>query len=106
MIKYSVLDQIGQVPKNGAAVKQVFFTKKADALYAITPGWPGKKLLLRDIHVPNDSIVTMLGVPGSLKRSIHGNTLTITTPEFAPDSAPCRHAFTFKISGANLVGGP
>jgi alpha-L-fucosidase len=41
MVKYNLMEQIGHQPKNGVAVKQVFFTRKPDALYAITPGWPG-----------------------------------------------------------------
>jgi alpha-L-fucosidase len=100
MVKYNLLEQVGQQPINGVAVKNVFFTKKPEALYAITPGWPGGKLVLHDVKVPADSIVTMLGVPGPLKRSIDGNTLTITTPDLGPDAAPCRYAYTFKITGA------
>ena len=37
---------------DGKAVKQVFFTKKPDALYAITPGWPGATLTLKDVSRP------------------------------------------------------
>jgi len=103
MIKYNLLDQVGQAPKNGMAVKQVFFTKKPDALYAITAGWPGKDLVLRDIKVPANAVVTMLGVPGTLETSVKGNTLTIITPELAPDAAPCQHAYTFKITGAQVT---
>jgi hypothetical protein len=44
----------------------------------------------------------MLGVPGELKTSIQGNTLTITTPNLGPDAAPCRYAHTFKIAGAEV----
>ena len=103
MVKYNLLDQVGQSPTNGLAVKQVFFTKKPEALYAITVGWPGKQLVLRDIKVPKDVKVTMLGVPGEVKHSLTGTTLTITTPELAPDAAPCRYAYTFKIAGAEVV---
>ena len=105
MVKYNLMDQIGQSPKNGLAVKQAFFTKKPDALYAITAGWPGKTLTLRDIKAPADATVTMLGVPGALKRSIRGNTVTITVPPLAPDAAPCQYAYTFKITGAELLPG-
>lgn len=44
----------------------------------------------------------MLGVPGALKTSTSGTTLTITTPDFGPDEAPCRYAFAFKITGATV----
>jgi alpha-L-fucosidase len=105
MVKYNLMDQIGQAPKNGAAVKQLFFTRKPDALYAISAGWPGKTLVLRDVKAPSEATVTMLGVPGTLKRTIRGNTITITTPDLSPDAAPCQHAFTFKITGAELLPG-
>jgi alpha-L-fucosidase len=101
-VKYNLMDQVGQQPKNGQAVKQVFFTKKPDALYAIAIGWPGKQLVLRDATVPASAPVTMLGVPGALKTSLNGTTLTITTPDLGPEAAPCRHAFTFKITGATV----
>ena len=103
MVKYNLLDQIGQQPKNGIAVKQAFFTKTPEALYAITPGWPGKKLVLRDIQAPANAVVTMLGVPGRLRSTLNGTTLTIETPDLAPDQAPSRHAFAFKIAGANAL---
>jgi alpha-L-fucosidase len=102
-VKYNLLEQLGQVPRNGVAVKQAFFTKKPDALYAITAGWPGKTLVLRNIRVSANASVTMLGVPGALEKSIHGNTLTITTPSLGPDEAPCRYAYAFKISGAEIL---
>ena len=105
MVKYDLLDQVGQEPKNGTAVKQVFFTKKPDALYAISVGWPGKQLVLRDVRVPAGAAVTMLGVPGTLQSTIAGDTLTITTPDLGPDGAPCRYAYTFKIPGAELQPG-
>ena len=49
-VKYDILEIAGQKPRNGIAVKQVFFTKKPDALYAITPGWPGDTLVLKDVQ--------------------------------------------------------
>lgn len=104
MVKYSLLDQVGQAPTtNGFAVKQVFFTQKPEALYAISVGWPGQQLVLHDLTISDQATVTMLGVPGELKKSIQGNTLTITTPDLAPEAAPCRYAYTFKITGAEVL---
>ena len=101
-VQYNLLDQVGQQPRAGMAVKQVFFTKKPDALYAISIGWPGAQLVLRDVTVPPGAVVTMLGVPGALTTSVNGTTLTITTPRLEPDAAPCQHAFVFKITGATV----
>lgn len=102
-VKYSLMEQIGQQPKDGRAVKQVFFTRKSDALYAITPGWPGKQLVLRNVKVPARATVTMLGVPGTLKTALAPDTLTINTPDFGPGQAPSDHAFVFKISNAEVL---
>ncbi|MFN9741855.1 MAG: alpha-L-fucosidase [Acidobacteriota bacterium] len=103
MVKYDLMDQVGQVSKNGVAVKQVFYTKKPDALYAISAGWPGKRLVLRDIKVPAAAEVTMLGVPGRLRTVRGRDSLTIITPDLGPDQAPCQHAFVFKITGAQVM---
>jgi alpha-L-fucosidase len=103
MVKYNLMEQIGQRPKNGLAVKQVFFTKKPGALYAITPGWPGRKLVLRNVKVPAGTAATMLGVEGRLPTQIDGKTLTLTLPDLGPEAAPCRYAFAFKIPGAELL---
>jgi alpha-L-fucosidase len=103
MVKYNLMEQIGQKPKGEMAVKQAFFTQKPDALYAITPGWPGRELVLRDVKVPAGVKATMLGVPGELKCKLDGTTLTVTTPDLAPDAAPCRHAFVFKIAGGEAM---
>jgi alpha-L-fucosidase len=80
----------------------VFFTKKPDALYAITAGWPGRQLVLRGVKVPAGARVTMLGVPGDLRTQAAGDTLTITMPDLGPEAAPCRHAFTLKIAGGEV----
>jgi alpha-L-fucosidase len=102
-IKYNLMEQIGREPKNGVAVKQAFFTKKPGALYAITPGWPGQELLLRNLRLPDRPVVTLLGFDKPLEYSIDSHTLTIKTPAFAPGEAPCQHAFTFKITGAEPI---
>jgi alpha-L-fucosidase len=101
-VKYSLLEQIGRKPKDGRAVKQIFFTRKPDALYAITPGWPGSKLVIRDIKVPADAHVTLLGYSGQLSPRSSGTTLEIDLPNLAGDDLPCLYAYTFKIAGAEL----
>ena len=103
MVKYNLMDQVGQQPHGETAVKQAFFTKKPGVLYAIMPGWPGKTLVLRDIRVPADTAVTMLGVPGELAHKLEGDVLTVTMPDLGPDGAPCRHAYVIKITGGEVV---
>jgi alpha-L-fucosidase len=103
MVKYDLMDQVGHGPKDGRAVKQVFFTRKPDALYAITPGWPGRQLVLRGVKVPARAEVIMLGVATPLGAQVQGDVLTIDLPDFDPEDAPCRDAFAFRIEGATLV---
>jgi alpha-L-fucosidase len=106
-VEYKLLEQVGQQPRpDGQAVKQVFFTRKGDTLYAITAGWPGRRLVLRDVETPSDAEVTMLGVPGRLKASREGRNLVIETPQLGPEEAPCRYAFAFKIRGGRLLPAP
>jgi hypothetical protein len=105
MVKYDLLAQVGRKPKGGLAVKQAFFTKKPGALYAITPGWPGKELVLRNVQAGPDTKVTLLGAPGVLRHKLEGGVLTIQTPDLAPGEAPCRHAYAWKITHADALAG-
>ena len=102
-IKYNLLDQVGQEPRDGHAVKQAFFTAKPDALYATTPGWPGKELVLRGVRVPAGTAITLLGHEGPVSYSVSGDTLTIRTPDLGPESLPFAWAYTFKITGGKLA---
>jgi alpha-L-fucosidase len=102
-VKYDLLEQVGQKPRDGKAVKQVFFTKKTDALYAISVGWPGRELVLRNVRVPSAPRVTMLGVEKPLTARVDGNNLVVTLPELGPEEAPCRHAFALKIADAEAL---
>lgn len=105
-LKYELLEEVGQASKDGRAVKQVFFTKKNDTLYAITAGWPGQTLLLRDLAIADEAVVELLGV-GKVPawRSI-GNNVEIELPRLGPDEAPCRHAFVIKLPQARLLPEP
>lgn len=102
MVKYDLLEQVGQAPRDGRAVKQVFFTRKADALYAITAGWPGRKLVLRDLTIPPSTRVTLLGHEAALRWARVGDDIELTLPDFGPEEAPCRHAFVIKIPGGEV----
>lgn len=102
-VAFALLDQVGQHAKDGRAVKQVFYTQKPDALYAITAGWPGDELVLRDVRAPDHPVVTLLGVPGRLPVETAKGALVITPPRLAPEAAPCRHAFVFKIVGGTVA---
>jgi alpha-L-fucosidase len=105
-VKYALMDQIGQKPSAGHAVKQVFFTAKPNVLYAITSGWPDKELLLRNVRVPAGSKVTLLGYGGPVATTASGDTLTITMPDVGPETLPGRYAYVFRITGATVLPEP
>ena len=84
-------------------MKQVFFTKKPDALYAITAGWPGSELVLRDVKLPAGAEVTMLGVPGALRWKADAEGVVVTMPRLGPGEAPCRYAFVIKLPQGEVV---
>jgi alpha-L-fucosidase len=102
-VKYDLMEQVGQRPVGGNAVKQVFFTRRAGALFAITAGWPGSELVLRGVEAPANPQVTLLGFKGGLDASAAGGTVTIRVPALAPESMPCLYAYAFRIEDAKLL---
>src|SRR5262249_9745332 len=79
-IKYELMNQIGEQPKEGRAKKQLFFTKKPDALYAITTGWLAPQITIRNVSVPTGCQVAMLGREETVKYVVRGNDLVIDVP--------------------------
>ncbi|HOW68870.1 MAG TPA: alpha-L-fucosidase [Candidatus Paceibacterota bacterium] len=100
---YNLMQQVGRAAKEGRAVKQAFFTRNSNALYAITPGWPGETLVIRDVTASNNTQVTMLGLSGELKYRTRGKNLEIQIPAVDIDHVPCLHAYAFKMTGAELL---
>ena len=97
--EYDILQVAGMKSQGGKARKQVFYTKKPGALYAITPGWPEKELILRGVKPAANTVVTMLGLEGSLGWQAAGDDLVIRMPSLTPDELPSRYAHAFKITG-------
>lgn len=102
-VKYDLMNQIGEKPKDGKASKQLFFTKKPDALYAITTGWLAPQIRIRNITVPSNCQVTMLGREGNLKASVNGKDLVIDIPLSEPDQLPCLYSYSLKIPGGRFL---
>jgi len=96
MSDYKLMESIGK-PKEGKAVIEAFFTSKPGVLYATTPGWPGKKLLLRDVRAADNAVVKMLGVDRTLPWRTEGANMIIDVSQITADMLPCQWAYTFKI---------
>ena len=97
--KYDILELAGSTPVNGKARKEVFFTRKGPDLYAIVPGWPQGKLVLKGVRAPEEAEVSMLGMERPLKWKQRKGGLVITVPALSVDEVPARHAYAFKIPG-------
>ena len=66
-------------------------------LYATTPGWPGKKLVLRDVNPADNATVKMLGVDRILPWRTEGTATIIDVSQITADMLPCQWAYTFAI---------
>ena len=102
-VKYKLMEQVGLAPQGERAVKQVFFTKKPDALYAITPGWPGARLELKHLKLPADASVTLLGSTRKLAWKTDGAGIVIDLPVLTSEELPCAYAYTFKLPRAEWL---
>jgi alpha-L-fucosidase len=86
-------------PEPGYAVREIFFTGKEDALYAIVPGWPGEDLLIRDLKLEPGARISLLGTDLAVDFREEGKHLLISIPDLQPEQLPCEHAYVFKING-------
>lgn len=98
MAKYDIAELTGK-PTADKAVIDTFFTTKDGNLYVITPRWPGEKLIVRDIEISSDTVVTMLGVAQPIRWDRSGSDLTIRVPALSVDDVPCQYAYVFRITG-------
>lgn len=120
MLAYNILTETID-PAPGQAAKEVFFTRKGNAVYAITPKWPGKDLRLMNYDLRfgykvsgagskeesqgekavratrHASRVTYLQTGESLKFKYDGKDLVITMPPYKPDARWETAAYVFKV---------
>lgn len=96
-VKYDV-NKLLQQPDEGSARKEVLFTRKGEALFAICPIYPSGKLTLKDVNADPSAKVTMLGHPEPLEWQQIGADLVIDIPALTPSTAPCDYAWTIKVS--------
>ncbi|MCB0687056.1 MAG: hypothetical protein KDC53_11035, partial [Saprospiraceae bacterium] len=86
-------------PDPGCAVKELFFTRKDDSIYAISPRWPGAVLIVKDLQLPANSKIELLGGFGSLSWHQQGNGIEIQLPAFDPEKFKDEktYGYVFKI---------
>ena len=95
--KYDIAE-LTRPPTGDKAVIECFFTTKGDALYAITPRWPGLELVIEDVEVSPNTNVTMLGVAQSVEWRRSGRNVVVQVPALSIDEVPCQHAYVIKIT--------
>ena len=86
-------------PDPGHAVKEAFFTYKANTLYAISPAWPGKTLILKNIELVPGSRITFLETGELLTWTRKGKDIIVQMPLFDPGKIKSQFAYTIKILG-------
>lgn len=87
-------------PKPGFAVKQAYFTKKGDSVYAMLPRWPESgKILIEDVYLSSAGKVTMLGVKKNLEFKQTSEGVEVVMPHLRPSQIPSRYLQTIKFQG-------
>lgn len=97
-VRYEVTDYVDR-KKPGQAVIEAFFTSKGKDVYAIVPGWPERKVVLKDIEAPSNLKVSLLGTTGALTWRQSGKDLVIDLPELSADAAKAQYAYAIKLAG-------
>ncbi len=87
-------------PDPGHAVKELLFTRKGSDLFAICPALPAKFVRVRDLNLPVDATVTLLGHDGGLVWRKDGADIVIDVPALDISREGGRAAYVFKLAGA------
>jgi alpha-L-fucosidase len=92
-------------PRPGQAVKELFFTRNEDTLYAISPKWPdGDTLVIRDVHLEANSEVSLLGSSVELPWKQEGHDLVIDISSVGINDVPeVGIMYTFKLAGVHAA---
>jgi alpha-L-fucosidase len=85
-------------PDPGMAVKEIFFTKKGNAIYAILPKLSEKPLVINDMPVSSTTKVTLLASGRDLKWKKEGNGIVVTMPVISINEIPVQNAYVLKIT--------
>jgi alpha-L-fucosidase len=87
-------------PEPGYATKEIIFTSKDDSLFAMTPRWPGKELVIKDVSPSKDCTVELLATGEKLEWKKSDGNMVIEMPDFDPNKiAPeMQYLYVFKIN--------
>jgi alpha-L-fucosidase len=85
-------------PREGDAVKEIFFTRKEDTLYAFTPRLPAHELVVKDLKMEEDSEISLLGFAESLTWRQEGGDVVVTIPRIRESQLPSDLVFVFRMT--------
>lgn len=87
-------------PEPGYAVKELLFTQKGGTLYAISPKWPGKNLVINDLQATKNTEITLLATGQKLDWVNREGNLVIEMPDYNPNNftPELTYAYVFRIT--------
>jgi alpha-L-fucosidase len=103
MTHYSVMEFI-EPKKPGQAVIEAFFTSHGDDVYAIVPGWPGSRFVVKNVEAPADMKASLLGTDADLKWTAEGDGVAVEMPPAPGDAAKAQYAYVIKLPGLRARG--
>ena len=86
-------------PESGYAVKELFFTQNPEAYFAISPIWPGKEMIIKNVDFKSGSKITFLVTGEKLSWEKKGNDVWVKMPGYDPNRIKPEeaYAYVFKI---------
>jgi len=75
----------------------IFFTQKANSIYAVFTKWPEKSLEINLEAGTSVKNVSMIGVEKKMQWKVSNNKLSVTIPPLNYNEIPCQYAWTLKI---------
>lgn len=105
-VPYRVMDQVGTQPKDGVAVRQLFFTRGPQAVYALAPVWPGHHLTLRGFAARAGARVTLLGSTAALTHRVEGSEVVVDLLPAVAAGFAGQAVYVFRLSGFDMLPEP
>jgi alpha-L-fucosidase len=98
MTRYEVTDFIER-KKPGQAIIEAFFTAKGDDVYAIVPGLPGDRFVLKNAALKPGGTVELLGHSGTLKTAAGNGGISVELPGANSPLLASQPAFVLRFHG-------
>lgn len=86
-------------PEPGHAVKECWFTRKGDTLFALTPGWPRMEVMtVRDVVTTTTTRICLIGCEKKILWKQVGDNVKIDLRNIGIHDLPCEYIYTFEIT--------